>query len=297
MFLQAIVKAPMGAGLAVSHTLSLLVVPSDHKVTVHRLAPGLPVVGTLGTEGDGPEQFLQPRGVCFPPWERHTLLVAEYGNNRVQEVEAQSGAHVRFWGGALVHPVGVAASAAIVVVTEWGKANRVSAFDKATGVLRWRSDLLPGCPRFKNPYGVRVAQDGYVVVADNGNNRVSRLRGADGVFAGHLATEAEGVKGPRDVEELLEPGPAEGGGFVVACDAPTPLMVVFRPGEPCRVLAADGPEPGQFSQVTGLAALRWGSLVVRERGNGGRLQVVPMPASVPVPVLGPLGTSSPDADA
>ncbi len=144
--------APKGAGLAVSHTLSLLVVPSDHKLTVHRLAPGLPVVGTLGTEGDGPGQFLQPRGVCFPPWDRHTLLVAEHGNNRVQEVDPHSGAHVQFWGveregerrEGLDRPFGLAASATIVVVSEWGKVNRVSAYDAASRGLLWRSGPATG---------------------------------------------------------------------------------------------------------------------------------------------------------
>jgi hypothetical protein len=49
-----------------------------------------------------------------------TLLVAEYGNNRVQEVDVATRAHVAFWfnNGELTGPYGVAANANIVAVSE-----------------------------------------------------------------------------------------------------------------------------------------------------------------------------------
>ena len=54
----------------------------------------LVVLHTIGGPGSGPGQFDAPTLVCFSPWPSRSLLVAEYGNNRVQEVDVLAPAHL-----------------------------------------------------------------------------------------------------------------------------------------------------------------------------------------------------------
>lgn len=247
--------------MAYSEELSCLVVASDHMLTVFALRFGLPRLYDFGEEGEGPGQFRHPRGVCFPPWGSRTLLVAEYGNDRVQEVDTVTMTCVRFWcTGALEHPVGIAASADLLVVSEWARKNRVSAFGREDGALRWRVRDTA----FKIPYGLRITWDGlYVAVTDNGHDRLCFVRVHDGTFV----RDVGGVKGPRDVQQVAEDV------FLVACDAPHAL-VLLRQGHPRLVVGGDGNGIGQFGQVNGLALPRPGLVVVRERSNGGRIQAL-----------------------
>jgi len=81
-------------GLAVSLDDSLMVVSntSSHQLSVYRTVDG-GLVRSFGSHGIRPGKFFEPYGLCMTA--RDTLLVAEWGNCRVQEVTLE-GAHVKF---------------------------------------------------------------------------------------------------------------------------------------------------------------------------------------------------------
>ncbi len=83
--------------------------------------------------------FTVPAGAAAP-----TLLVAEHGNGRVQEVDVAAWTHAGFpMVGRPSHPRGVAASAALIAVTSWGVvktgAHVVALFD--AGTRAWLRDV------------------------------------------------------------------------------------------------------------------------------------------------------------
>lgn len=89
-------------------------------ITVYSTADGS-VVTEFGGRGSAHGQFNYPEKMCITP--RNTLLVAEFDNNRVQEVTL-AGEHIRFIGeGMYPHDVGSLAGIArndeYIVVTQF----------------------------------------------------------------------------------------------------------------------------------------------------------------------------------
>ena len=262
-----------GYGLAVCLPLGVLVVSCEnHTLSVYRLAPGFPLVHTFGSEGVEPGQFKRPFSMCFPPWGgRHSLLVAEYGGARVQEVDVMAKASVRMWcAGQVEGPWGVAASAAVVVVSECS-AHFLSAFSVDTGERLWRvGGEGPAAGQLKDPTGVRLSGDGlHVLVAEYSNNRVSAFAVGDGEFVRHVVGADQGAAKPTDVVEVE-------GGVVVTNNVGSDAVVRLPRdgGSPAVTLATAGAGPGQCKYPRALAVLPGGALVVREEGNGGRFQVI-----------------------
>jgi hypothetical protein len=109
--LSSVSTLACGAGFAVTALPSLnLVVTSNvdaGTLTTFRAEPGAAFtpLHTFGSKGLGPLEFDRPSFMCGwrrpggplggPP--RVTLLVAEWGNHRVQEVDPSAPAHIAFW--------------------------------------------------------------------------------------------------------------------------------------------------------------------------------------------------------
>jgi hypothetical protein len=125
------------------------------------------------------------------------------------------------------------------------------------------------------PYGLRFTGDGTgLAVADEGNDRVSVFRVEDGSFVRHVAT---GLDRPMDVEEC------EGGWLVACCGSNTIEFVggdVDGGGVGRARLGRYGSGDGEFSWPSALALVPDLGLVVREFGNGGRLQVFATPDTI-----------------
>jgi len=81
-------------GLAISSDGSLMVSVGlgTHQLDVYRTEDGS-YVRSFGDRGTGPGEFSYPYSVCMTA--RDTVLVGEYGNNRIQEVTLE-GVHVMF---------------------------------------------------------------------------------------------------------------------------------------------------------------------------------------------------------
>jgi DNA-binding beta-propeller fold protein YncE len=137
----------------------------------------------FGREGTGPGEFDLPTDVAFDG--AGNVYVSEYGrNNRVQVFDRDL-RHLRTFGrlgsgdGELSRPQSVAVLNDVVYVTDSCN-HRIARFSPDG---RWLGALggtgsAPGEYRF--PYGLDVDDDGNLLVAEFGNNRVQRIDPATG---------------------------------------------------------------------------------------------------------------------
>jgi DNA-binding beta-propeller fold protein YncE len=164
------------SGLAVHELSSVMAVSNkgNHTVSLFGLSTGNKI-GMFGTKGSGPGQFNEPWKLCFTP--EGTLLVAEYGNSRLQEVTAE-GAHVRYFlprsGVPAGRVVGVAANEDHVVVSQHGENHRILVFDRSAVFMRsfGRRGSYPG--NLYGSEGIRLTPDGRsIIIAEYDNSRIS----------------------------------------------------------------------------------------------------------------------------
>jgi hypothetical protein len=134
------------------------------------------------------------------------------------------------------------------------------------------------------PFGLRFSGDGTgICVADY--DRASVFRVGDGGFVRYMAT---GLSRTRDVEEVE-------GGWLVACWTSHTVEFVCDGasggggGRPSLGKAGGGcgSGVGEFDYPTALAVVPGLGLVVRERGNDGRLQVFATPDALAMAAMSP----------
>ena len=213
-------------GLTVSSDglLAAVTHPADAAISVYSLENG-GLLGTLGGKGTGPGRFFGPCRLCFTP--TGTLLVADHGNCRLQEVTT-TGAHVRML------PVdaqvfAVACTEEVIVAGKRDEGHtdgRIIVLDMASGEERTRfaawglSDgQLTAC------MGLAITADGTVAVAELTTSRVCLFTLA-GVFLGAIRMTDSGFV---DVC-LLSPS----GGHLVAADYTNKQLVLMPRGAEIR---------------------------------------------------------------
>ncbi len=239
-----------------------LIIVSDHETKqlhMHSLADGS-LLRSIGSRGRGKGQFNFWRGGMCVSADGDSVLVAESGNNRVQQVRIVDGAWVRFVGeGVLRRPEHVDCNADVIVVSE-SVFSCISVLSWADGSVRaqfgsWDS----GQGQLDIPRGVRLLVDGTgLVVADSWNDRLC-VFATSGEFVAALGSEEERLCLPYDVLEC-----ALDGSFIVANYLSHNLMKVSRDGVKAEVVCKTGGDNSdRFSNPTALAALPCGAMLVR----------------------------------
>lgn len=207
------------SGLCVSGKHGL-VIASDCKAMqlhVYSLADGS-LLQSIGSAGSGEGQFrFDWGGLCLSP-DGDSVLVAESGNDRVQQIRivagASRGSFVRFVGRpALRIPQHLDCNDSVIAVSEL---DGVSVLSWTMGILLWRFSYYrsyTGQPNW--PFSVRLLRKrrrGYrtpfVVVADCSSHRLCVFT-ANGSFFSVVASRAQGLDYPADVLESKH-------GFLVA---------------------------------------------------------------------------------
>ncbi len=190
-----------GFGICIALRLGQIIV-SDWNVCrllIYSLTDGS-LVRHIGCRGSGKEQFNANCGGLSVSPDGDSVLVAEYGNHRVQEVRVADGSWVRFVGEGLLRcPQYVDCNADVIVVSE--HCDRIS-------VLSWRTgDLVSqfgsygsGPDQLKFPSGVRLLRHNRLVVADSWNDRLCMFT-TNGEFVKAMGSREQGLKYPRDVVE------------------------------------------------------------------------------------------------
>lgn len=181
----------------------------------------------FGTEGSELGQFRRPRGIAVDP--DGSLFVADTENHRIQHLD-QSGNPIKVWG---------------------------NFADLAQGPA-------PGGTFFE-PWGIAVAPDGSVYVADTWNHRIQKFS-PEGEFLNMWGTFGQAERpdafwGPRDV--VVDPQ-----GRVIVSDTGNKRIVIFGPdGDFIAQFGEEGFAPGQFSEPVGLALDASGNLYVADTWN------------------------------
>lgn len=187
----------------------------------------IPAQAIYGSQGSEAGQFLRPRDVASAP--DGTLYVLDTENHRVQRL-AKDGSTLGAWG----------------------------AFADVT------TSAAPG-GTFNQPWGIAVAPDGSVYVADTWNHRIQKFT-ANGEFVrmwGYFgqAEQPEAMWGPRDVAIDLN-------GNVYVTDTGNKRVVVFNAdGGYLNQFGEAGMGPGQLDEPVGLAVDRNGVVYVADTWN------------------------------
>ncbi len=211
------------------------------------------------------------------PASSRRLLLTDAGHDAVHVIDVVGRVHAGCVAapGTIAGPRGVAARGSLVAVSAWkvwGSGDHVVRVFEDSGAM-WRAVRVvgggfggPGSAdgQLQQPYGLRFTGDGTgLAVADARNGRVSVFRVKDGFFARHVAT---GLHSPCDVEECE-------GGWLVACILWSTIEFVGGGGVGRARLDKRGRGDGEFEGPSALALVPGIGLVVREMGNGGRVQV------------------------
>ncbi len=192
----------------------------------------LPADQIIGAPGNQPGQFQAPRGIAFAP--DGSLYVADSRNHRIQHFSPD---------GQLLHT--------------WG-----SFADAAQGAA-------PG-GTFYEPWGITVAPDGSVFVADTWNHRIQKFT-ADGQFLttwGYFgqAEAPDAFWGPRDVA-------IDAAGRLYVTDTGNKRVVIFdQNGNYISQFGRVGFDPGEFDEQVGLAVTPDGEIYITDTWNQ-RIQV------------------------
>jgi hypothetical protein len=231
--------------VAVPHGLFAV---SDHiakQLHMYSLIDGT-LIRSIGSKGTGKGQFgFTFGGLCTSP-DGDSVLVAEWGNDRVQEVRIVDGSWVRFVGeGVLKKPQYVDCNADVIAVSESSN-DRISVLSWADGSVRAQfSSCLMNDPR-----GLRLFADGSgVVVVDMSNHRLC-VFALSGEFVAVVGSD-QGLCHPHDVLEC-----ASDGSFIVA-NWRYSLVKSSQAGVTAGVYGqrGDGNGDGEFDIITALAAL------------------------------------------
>ncbi len=178
------------------------------------------VVGTSGTAGSAHGELNHPTIVCFVHRDGvDTLLICDWGNDRVVEVTAR-GEFLR----AIAlpedsHPYGIAERDGVIAVSLYYD-HMVVLLQYESGAVKPEVTIGSGTygyadGQLSSPAGVAFTTDGrYILVADCWNHRVSKFSAASGAFVAHVILDgissSNGISWPRDVLQC------EDGSIVVA---------------------------------------------------------------------------------
>ena len=197
--------SPDEAWMAITHGGSHIYSVSVFSLPLQRCKRSV----TVGTKGRGKGQFDGPMRVCFTP--AGTILVAEWGNKRIQEILV-TGEHVGFIGYGVIDDsiCGIAADDKFVVATKCGNTsgNRVLLFDAKSGHLVTQFGEYGSAPGqlMRNCTGVRILPgSGHVIISEDNYAGVGRLSvfTINGEFVKVVSKLAE-LQGSSDVEVLAD---------------------------------------------------------------------------------------------
>jgi tripartite motif-containing protein 71 len=248
-----------GYGVCVALKHGLIIVSSQPGLLCMYSLDDGSLVRSVGKWGDGKGHFnINCGGLSVSP-DGDSVLVAEYWNERVQEVLISDGAWVRFVGTrVLAQPEYVDCNADVIAVSE--SCNHINVFAWHDGTLLTQfgsSGSGPG--QLGDPCGIRLLADGSgLIVADSNNDRLC-VFGLTGEPVSTIGSKEQGLNYPYDVLEC-----ASDGGFIVANCGSYNLVKVSSAGDVLDTHGTCGSDDDAFNGPTALTMLPDGGLAVRD---------------------------------
>ncbi|WP_048103871.1 PKD domain-containing protein [Methanofollis liminatans] len=239
-----------------------------------------------GLRGTGDGEFEEPRGIVVDA-ESHVYVTDHY-NNRIQKFDS-SGTFITTWGSEppgdseFSYPKGVAVDDAGNVYVADTNNHRIQKFDaNGTFITTWGHEESPSLPgelpvieangNFSFPKGVAIDGEGFVYVADSGNNRIQKFD-ANGTFitkwggwpVGYGDGQFSGLRGIAVDED----------GFIYVADAEEYVIARIQKfdsnGTFITKWGSYGTGAGEFMDPQGVATDPFGNVYVTD-GYGGRIQ-------------------------
>ncbi len=228
---------------------------TDPYAKVRQVITATVVIGGFGVE---PGRFNTPHDVAIGP--DGTIYITDGGNHRVQAF-APDGRFLRAWG-------------SFCALYESGQPGCVDPDGAGPMPL--------GAGQFNEPWGIAVAPDGSVYIADLWNHRIQQFT-PDGRFLRAWGGFAQASQDPQENPGLFF-GPRDlvvVGDRLYVTDTGNKRIQVFTPdGRFLEAWGGPGVLPGRLDEPVGIAALLDGRLVVADTWNR-RIQIF-MPDGTPV---------------
>ena len=206
-------------GIAVGPT-GVVYVSLHHTHLVRMYSTTGILLGTIGSPGSAPGQFLYPVGIATDVF--GNVYVADSGNNRVEKFTA-GGALLMAWGG-LNNPYGIAVNGAGTVYVSDRNDSQIHLFSSSGSPLSaWG---VPGDGQVVFLNGLDFDALGSVYVIDSGLNNRVQLFSSGGSLLTSWGTSGAGAgqfQGPADIA-------VEGGGNVYVTDYNNNRIEVFGAG-------------------------------------------------------------------
>lgn len=251
-------------GLAVHPDETVFVVSEFGSSTliVYSLADGK-TVRTIGRKGSACGEMDGPFRICFAP--NQHLLVAEFGNKRVQQLTI-TGSHVRFIGDNFFvdgAPWGLAARGDVVAVSKWGGIGHKIAlfsFDSGRPLAQFGPSGAREGSLGSQCCGITFSPSGReVVVTENAESRLSVFR-LDGAFVQCVGVGELG-EGQKDTVFTTS-------GEYVVSDSDNHRVVVFSADgkSVLRKWGSIGSKSREFNCPTALAVVKT-KLYVLDKNN------------------------------
>jgi sugar lactone lactonase YvrE len=229
-------------------------------------------LGAFGSGGSGPGQFSTPWGIATSP--EGDVYVADSGNNRIEEFNAEGTQLLTQWGSAgegnsqFWFPEGVAVNAQGEVYVTDTLNNRVQWFT-AGGSFKGKFGRLGSHEgQLFNPEGLAVDAHGNVWVSDRANSRVEEYN-SQGAIERAVGTAGSGegqLSYPGDVGVDSE-------GNIWVADTGNQRIEEFRPqGTFDRAFGSEGSQIGRFNNPWFLTIGPENTIWVADTGNN-RVQV------------------------
>ena len=165
-------SSPIGIGYNSKNDKLYICDQCNNRIQI--LERSLAYSSTFGSRGSGDGQFSNPWGVGFDTV--GNVYITENGNNRIQ-IFTPDGHFLRKFGsegsgpGQLGSPTDIAIDNETVYVTERDN-SRVSTFTTQGKSLGSSGTRGNGQGQFSSPWGITVDENGFIMVADFGNDRV-----------------------------------------------------------------------------------------------------------------------------
>ncbi len=213
------------------------------------------------------------------------LLVSDTVCGAVHVIDVGRGKHVGYVAvpGSIAEPRGVAARGTNVVVSAYVRSMHggVLRLYEGSGVVWMLTRVLRIV--VTQPYGLRFTDDGKQVVVAAGES-VSLLRENDGALVRRFH-HASRFSLPVDVQECAEHG------WAVADWCSNTITFTYGPSGAVLEIGKRGSGDGEFMHPEAVAFVPDLGLVVREYGNGGRLQFFATPDAVAMAAMSIARTS------
>ena len=197
---RTITRQYCGYGLCVA-TKHAVLIASDHepRLYVYSMIDGT-MIRTIGSTGGDKGQVNTDWGGICVSLDGDSVLIADYGNDCVQEMRIADGSWVRFAGvGMLKCPRFVDCNADAIAISETDS-NRITVLSWADGSLRAQFGSYGNGPGHLNwPCGIRMLADGSgLVVTDLWNDRLCVFT-LSGEFVAAVGSAEQGLSCPCDV--------------------------------------------------------------------------------------------------